>query len=150
VVAGIDRKGDCTLAAACWLCRTARSACRRLVLATRDKERLLLDAFARALPTSVLRHAKDDEAGAFDCYQRFEPRKCGRIIRPLHRLNHSVFIGTATLPGSVPKHPILLSMELLVIFRRAGLPADEQVARDGADAMRVAIAMLRARITLDP
>jgi hypothetical protein len=41
-------------------------------------------------------------------------------------------------------------MELLVIFRRAGLPADEQVARDGADAMRVAIAMLRARITLDP
>jgi hypothetical protein len=40
--------------------------------------------------------------------------------------------------------------ELIVIFERPGRPTDEQVARDGADAMKVAIAMLHAHLTLEP
>jgi hypothetical protein len=40
--------------------------------------------------------------------------------------------------------------ELLVIFQRTGMPPDDQVARDGIDAMKVALAMLHARFTLQP
>jgi hypothetical protein len=38
--------------------------------------------------------------------------------------------------------------ELFVIFQRVGILADEQVARDGADAMQIAVAMITSRLQL--